>query len=142
MLAPLKNSRGNSRAETIRKEQRERLDQRLASVRHRIDQAYTDKLDGRITDEFWNRKTEDWQAEEQEILFAIRRLDHIQPQRMFDAVRILELANKAYSLYVKPPPNEKAKSLKTVLSNCAVDSVNIHPTYRKSFDLIFMQTKN
>jgi hypothetical protein len=61
---------------------------------------------------------------------------------MFDAVRILELANKAYSLYVKQPPNEKAKLLKTVLSNCAMDSVNIHPTYRKPFDLIFMQTKN
>ena len=72
MLAPLTNSLlcDNNRAETIRKEQRERLNQRLASVRHRIDQAYTDKLDGRITDEFWNRKTEDWQAEEQEILFA------------------------------------------------------------------------
>jgi hypothetical protein len=61
---------------------------------------------------------------------------------MLDAVRILELANKAYSLYVKQPPAEKAKLLKAVLSNCTLDAVSIHPTYRKPFDLIFMRAKN
>jgi len=29
-----------------------------------------------------------------------------------------------------------------VLLNCAVDGVNIQPTYRKPFDLIFQRAKN
>jgi hypothetical protein len=44
-------------------------------------------------------------------------------------------------LYLKQPPAEKAKLLKMVLSNCAIDAVSLYPTYRKPFDLIFQSTK-
>src|SRR5581483_10039104 len=59
-----------------------------------------------------------------------------------DASRTLELANKAYSLYVKQNPVEQAKLLKMVLSNCKIDAVSFTPTYRKLFDLIFARAKN
>jgi hypothetical protein len=42
------------------------------------------------------------------------------PERLLDAARILELANKAYFLYVKQNHAERAKLLKMVLSNCAI----------------------
>jgi hypothetical protein len=32
---------------------------------------------------------------------------------------------------------EKAKLLRIVLSNCTINAANVHPTYRKPFDLIF-----
>jgi hypothetical protein len=38
-----------TREQTLRKEQEERLRQRLAAVRNRLDAAYADKLDGRIS---------------------------------------------------------------------------------------------
>ncbi len=63
------------------------------------------------------------------------------PERLLDAARILELANKAYFLYVKQTPEEKAKLLKMVLSNCAIDAVSIYPAIRKPFDLIFQKVK-
>ena len=72
----------------------------------------------------------------------MQALASIHSERMLDAARILELATKAYFLYVKQPPAEKARLLKIALSNCAVDAVNIQPTYRKPFDLIFAQGKN
>ncbi|MGA2098658.1 MAG: hypothetical protein ABSH39_20375, partial [Candidatus Acidiferrum sp.] len=55
--------------------------------------------------------------------------------------RILELANKAHSLYVTQSPAEKAKLLRMVLSNCFVDAVSVYPTYRKPFDMIFERAK-
>ena len=61
--------------------------------------------------------------------------------RVLDGIRILELANKAYFLYLKQTPAEKAKLLRIVLSNCSVDAVNVYPTYRKPFDLIFQRVK-
>src|SRR5262249_11181178 len=36
----------------------------LATVRARIDQAYQDKLDGKIPEDFWRRKMEEWNADE------------------------------------------------------------------------------
>ena len=125
-----------------RDEERERLKQRLAEVQRRIDQAYADKLDGRIPEDFWQRKNGEWRKEEQDIQETIRGLNgHVQQEQFMDAVRILELANKAYLLYVKQSPTEKAKLLKTVLSNCQIDRLNLYPTYRKPFDVIFKRAK-
>ena len=94
----LLNDKGH--AEVIRRQQGERLRQRLDTIRHRLDQAYQDKLDGKITPEFWDRKAAEWQAEEQGTLTAIRNAESIKPERFLDAARILELANKAYFLYL------------------------------------------
>ncbi len=130
------------RDEAIRRQQGERLQQRLTAVRRRLDQAYLDKLDGKISEEFWTRKAAEWQAEEQQILFALQGLEHTNPNGMLNAVRTLELANKAHSLYLTQPSIEKAKLLKVVLSNCAIDAASVYPTYRKPFDMIFMRAKN
>jgi site-specific DNA recombinase len=130
------------REEAIRKQHDERLRQRLSAVRHRIDQAYLDKLDGKITEQFWNRKSAEWMSEEQQVLSALQGLEQKKPERMLDAVRTLELANKAYFLYLKQDPAEKAKLLKMVLLNCGIDAASVYPTYRKPFALIFTRAKN
>ena len=109
----------------------------LGFVRYRIDQAYTDKLDGKISEEFWSRKEVEWQTEEQQILFALQGFEHSQSGRVLSSVRILGLVDKAYFLYLKQNSVEKAKLLRIVLSNCAIDAVSVYPTYGKPFDLIF-----
>ena len=47
-----------------------------------------------------------------------------------------------HSLYVRQSPFERAKLLKMVLSNCAIDAISLYPTYRKPFDMIFARTRN
>jgi hypothetical protein len=54
----------NDRHEEISRQQGQRLEGRLAQVPRRIDQAYRDKLDGKIGEEFWMRKSSEWQTEE------------------------------------------------------------------------------
>jgi site-specific DNA recombinase len=90
----------------------------------------------------WERKAAEWQSEERQVIAAIREVDASKPERLLDAMRVLELANKAYFLYVKQPPQEKAKLLRMVLSNCTIDAASIYPTYRKPFDVIFQRAKN
>jgi site-specific DNA recombinase len=131
-----------SRADRLRAAEA-RLQQRLSAIRTRMDQAYLDKLDKKITAEFWERKNAEWLQEEQQVQFALAGLKQAdEPARLLTASRTLELANKAYFLYVKQTPAEQAKLLKMVLSNCKIDAVNITPTYRKPFDLIFARAKN
>ena len=128
--------------EDAAKTEQERLEQRLASVRRRLDQAYVDKLDGKIAEEFWERKSAEWQEEERRILSARRAVNTQPAERLLDAARILELANKAYSLYLRQGPPERSKLLRIVLSNCSIDAVNVYPAYRNPFDLIFKRTKS
>src|SRR6185312_4333402 len=130
----------SSRSE--KKQQRERLQHRLSSVLRHIDQSYLDKLDGKIEEDFWRKKTSEWRMEEQQIQMAIQGLEQANPDQLLTAKRTLELANKAYFLYVTQTPAEKGKLLKMVLSNCGFDGVTLYPTYRKPFDLIFQRAKS
>jgi hypothetical protein len=105
---------------------------RLAHVRQRVEQAYLDKLDGKISEAFWEAKTSEWNQEEQQIRMALDGIEQQSPERILDAVRILELANKAYFIYLRRPAAEKAKLLRMVLSNCKIDAASVEPTYRKT----------
>jgi len=58
-----------------------------------------------------------------------------------DGVRILELANEAYFLYLKQDPAGKAKMLRIVLSSCRIDAASLYPTNRKPFELILGAAK-
>jgi hypothetical protein len=81
----------------------------------------------------------EWQAEEQRLTMALAGLqESITNDRLLDAKRILELANKAYFLYVTRKPAEQAQLLK----NCAIDGASLYPTYRETFDLIFQWAQN
>jgi hypothetical protein len=107
-----------------------------------MDNAYTDKLDGKIPEDFWERKMNDWRLEEQQVKMAMEGLNSAEiGDRALDAQRILELANKAYSLYVSQDSTEKAKLLRMLFSNCSVDAVSVTPAYRKPFDMIFERAR-
>ena len=130
------------RVETERLQQSNAVNQRLATLRTRMDQMYEDKLDGKIEEEFWSRKMNDWRAQERDLQAALDRLaEPVTPARVLDAQRILELANKAYFLYLTRNHAERGQLLKDVLLNCATDGVTLTPTYRKPFNMIFERAK-
>ncbi len=120
--------------------QRTRLDVKLTTIRDRMDRAYTDKLDGKITEDYWERRMKSWSAEEQQISKAIERLDSEDvTERAAEAERIFNLANKAHSLYVSHDHAEKAALLKTLFSSCVIDARHVTPTFKKPYDLIASQ---
>jgi site-specific DNA recombinase len=119
------------------------LNRRLTSIRHRMDAAYEDKLDGNITEDYWNRKKTDWLMEEQQVKMAIAALENAEAgDRALSAEKIFELANRAYSLYVSQDSTEKAKLLRILVSNCSVGDVNTTFDWRKPFDTIFQRAQN
>ncbi len=78
-------------------------------MRQRIDQAYQDKLDGKIPEDFWERKMTRVEPERNSsIQEALARLEQPDHKRLLTAQRTLELANKAYSLYLTRNPAEQA----------------------------------
>jgi site-specific DNA recombinase len=135
----LLNDKG--RQEAVQHQQRVNLEERLKSLRGRMEKAYIDKLDGKISEDFWARKNNEWTDDEQRICTQLAQINDVKPERLLDAAKILELAHNAHSLYLRQNPVEQAKLLKLVLSNCAIDATNLYPTYRKPFDLIFAQGK-
>ena len=56
-----------SRAEAQRTAQITTARQRLTALRTRMDQAYEDKLDGKLDEAMWTRKMQDWREQEIEL---------------------------------------------------------------------------
>jgi hypothetical protein len=79
------------------------LQKRLAAISTRMDQAYLDKLDGKITTEFWEHKNADWLQEEQQVQFTLDGLKQAdEPARLLTASRTCGLRETL--LYVWPGP--------------------------------------
>ena len=116
--------------------------QRLAAVRTRLDRMYDDKLDGKIDEEFWSRRTKEISEEAQSLQLAEERLSKpFEAEHALTVERIFELAQKARFLYLTRNAHERAHLLRMVLLNCATDGVTLTPTYRKPFDLIAERAK-
>ena len=83
-------------AQREREERVYAMQSRLEQLRNRIDKMYEDKLDGKIDDDFWNRKSSEWRLQEREIENEIAKVQSglTETQRP-DVQRVLELANHA-----------------------------------------------
>ncbi|PYQ92697.1 MAG: hypothetical protein DMG02_00460 [Acidobacteria bacterium] len=123
-------------AERHRTDAIRQLDQRCRAVVAKQDRAYEDFVEGRISEEFWTRKSQRWEAELQVIDTERTRVEQPRPAMMVTARKILELAKQAESLYKSQNLAEQRRLLETVLSNCTFDRGSLCATYAKPFDLL------
>jgi site-specific DNA recombinase len=123
-------------AEQRRSASLQHVDQQRRVVVHKLDRGYDDYVSGKISDEFWTRKSHEWEAELQMVDTERTRLQQPQPLATVTAAKILELAKQAEFLYKQQKPEEQRRLLETVLSNCAFDRGSLSVTYVKPFDLL------
>jgi len=91
----------STRADAQRQERIRDTRQRLAALRTRMDQMYEDKLDGKISEEFWTRKTNEWREQERTLEAQLSGLSApVTMDSVLTVKRIFELANRAHFLYV------------------------------------------
>ena len=124
---------------TSRQEQQEAIERLITVERKlqtRIDAMYLDKLDGRITTDFFDGKSAEWRTEQKNCLEHIQRLRSTDQSYIEDGVRILELAQNARRLFDLQDPAEKRRLLDFVVSNSTWKGGNLSVTYRQPFDLI------
>ena len=109
---------------------------RQRAVQAKLDRGYEDYLEGRISEGFWMRKSQEWETESATIESEISRLSRSAPAIVATGEKILELAKQAEFLYKTQSPVEQRRLLETVLSNCTFDRGSLSPTYVKPFDLL------
>jgi site-specific DNA recombinase len=133
----------HTNVEKAREKELSSLRQRLSLTRTLMDKSYEDKLLGKVDEGVYERKMHEWRQEEMRLGVALEATSSpVTASSVLSARRILELAQKAHSIYLSSNDAERAQLLKTVLSNCETDGVSLWPTYRKPFDTIFECAKN
>ena len=87
-----------------------------------MDQMYEDKLDGKIDNEFWSRKMNEWREQERTLESELSRLKiGITDESMFTVREILELANQHVLCMLRGITQNAGKAARFGLKNEAAD---------------------
>ena len=106
----------------------------------KLDRGYDDYLEGRISEEFWTRKSEEWEAELR-TSSRTRARRPAAPRLACHGAEDFRTRETGRFLYKSQNPAEQRRLLETVLSNCTFDRGTLCPTYAKPFDLFVGGTK-
>ena len=113
-----------------------RLQVEYKHLQNRIDSMYLDKLDGRIEVDFFDRKSSEWRREQDRLLCSIEEHQSANQTYMEEGIRLLELAQRAHSLFQKQEPREKRRLLNFLLSNCSWKGGELISVFRQPFDML------
>jgi hypothetical protein len=102
----------------------------------KIDQLYEDKLNGSVTDDFWKRKYKEFVSRQNKIEEYIEEHRTANINYLATGARILELAQKAYPIYVAQDPFEQRKILDLLLSNCSLVGGKLQYEFVKPFETL------
>ncbi len=105
-------------------------------LERRISLAYEDRLSGVVPEAFWTAKYAQYRGQQEGITARMAALDVADSGYIESAERVLELSQRAYSLYVAQNRAEQRKLLDLLLSNCTLRDGAVRCDLRKPFDLI------
>ena len=101
-----------------------RLQAEYAKIQNRIDAMYTDKLDGKIDQGFFEAKSAEWRLEQTRLLRSIESHQRASQSYLDEGVSLLELAQSAHGRFLKQDSHEKRRLLVSLLSNCSWKTAN------------------
>jgi hypothetical protein len=115
-----------------------RLVSRRQALQRLQSQAYEDKLLGKIDEGFWRERSAAWQAELAEINGELQTIENgpSKADLLAAARKPVELLQVAPTLYVTQDPSEKARLLKTMVSNYTITDGSVSVVLRSPFDVL------
>ena len=134
VIAALKESHADTRK--YHADRMTALQVQYEKLQHRLDVMYEDKLDGRIDQDFYERKSSAWKREQDDILRKIERHQTANRSYLDEGVKLLELAQRAVILYEKQTAQEKRRIINFVCSNSIWKDGRLHANYRQPFDIL------
>lgn len=119
-----------------RQEKARKLLTEKETLERRRDAGYADKLDGKLAEERWLKLDREWEISIARIESQVRELRSIGEPRLDEAHATFELLKRAPVLYMRQDSEERARLLRTLLSNCLISPEKLVPAYKKPFDLV------
>ena len=114
----------------------------IATLQNRIDKSYDDYLDGRLPQDEWQPRNDQWRKEMADLRAKLQAHDRADFAYMREGVKLLELASQAPQLFLSAMTSaEKREIVSLVLSNPRVENGTIRYDYKKPFSLMLNSTK-
>lgn len=111
----------------------ESLEKEMQVLQERYDKVYIDKIDLKISEDFWKRKSDEIIANQNNLLEAIELHKKANRNYCEGGNRLLELANRAYELYVQQSAEEKREFINYMVSNSTLSGQKLSVELKEPF---------
>ena len=116
---------------------RSKLETEYRKLQSRMDRLYEDKLDEVITKDLYERKSLEYQKQQQDINEQLERHRRANVNYLELGSYIFELAQAGAKLYETAASSEQKRSLLHIIfSNLSLKGGNLVPTYQNGFQLV------
>jgi len=102
---------------------------------------YDDKLDEKITPEFYDQKFKQYAQEKNEVVASIKKHSNAQNQYFELGIGILELSQKGKEIFRKAPIEQKKTLLNLVFSNLTLNEGKLRGVYNLAFEILASSVK-
>lgn len=106
------------------------------SLTSMMDNLYFDKLKGRIADSDYDRFYQTLRDQITDVNVRLDQLQEAEDNYYITAKYVLELANRAYDLFMSSEVEQKRQLVKLILSNARVEGKNVVYEAHKPFDMM------
>ncbi len=120
-----------ARAQAIKK-----LQVRYEQIQARIETMYMDKLDGRITQDFFDKQAAAWRSEQDGLQRKIQDVQKATPAPVDQAVDMLRLTSHASELFLQQPAAEQRRLLQAVFEKAAWQDGRLRTTLFEPFEIL------
>lgn len=112
------------------------LNQRLAQLDRRLHKLYDDKLDEKITKEFYELKFKQYSNEKEEAVHSLEKHSQADTKYSELGINFYELSQRGKEIYLKATDAEKRQLLQIVFLNLILDEGKLSFTYSQPFELL------
>lgn len=121
--------------------QHERLAKEQSTLTTMIDNLYMDKLKGRITDSEYDKFYQKLRDELTNVSISLEQLQEAKDNYYMTAKYVLDLASRAFEIFVSSEVEEKRLIIKFLFQNLSITSGNIVWELHPPFDLLVKSTE-
>ncbi len=120
-----------ARAEGIK-----RLKARYDQIEARIETMYMDKLDGRISQELFDKQAMSMRGEQEALVNKIRGIEKATPAPVDQAIDTLRLTSRASELFLQQPGSEQRRLLQTVVEKASWRDGTLQTALFEPFEIL------
>ena len=110
-----------------------RINSEIAKNKNRMKVMYEDRLDGRITYADYDKMIVELKKKEQDLLSELADHSKADEEFLITCSYLLELAKRAYDLFMSSQPAQKNRILKMVLANLYIKDGKLVPELKNFF---------
>ena len=117
------------------------ISRKIEQINKRIRQAYDDRCDGTIEEDFWKKINQEYHTEKAELIEQLNRINEADVKFYDTCEKLLAFAKDSYNMFKNGTVEDKRFITKTVLSNATYYDGKLDVELHPAFDTLFRLSK-